>query len=652
MPVRRRDFLASAALPLLGATRGWSLASPPAPATAAPEKAFKRLRPVSYRQVRLADAFWAPRQRINREATVPHLFWELEAAGHVSNFERAAAGLKDGYRGPVYMDSDLYKSLEAAAYVLGLGPDAAIAASVDKLAALIRAAQQPDGYVNTAYQVKGKTRFTNLRDDHELYCAGHLIEAAVTLHQATGSRALLDPALRYADLIERTFGDGPGRRVGYCGHPEIELALIRLAADTGERRYSDLARFFLEHRGEKRFAAEHDVPLDRYDGTYFLDQCRIREHTAIAGHAVRAGYLFCAAADVAAETGDPGLLAMLDRVWQSVTERRSFVTGGMGSSYHDEGFTSDYDLPAAAAYQESCASIALAMLAHRLGLLHADGRYVDVAERALYNAVLAGVSLEGTRFFYVNPLASLGTHHRQPWYDTACCPPNLARTIAAVGGYAYATSERDVYVNLFVQGSADTGLARLEVTTDYPWDGRVAITVHEPHGSDFALRVRIPGWCAGRVEPRVNGASFGDAGREAGYLVLRRPWSDGDRVELELPMPIRRLEAHPLVAEAAGRVALARGPIVYCLEQRDHDAALAGLVLPAAAELGLGPPEPRLLGAPTLVGTAASREGAPAGELYRESSPHATHPMALKAVPYALWDNREAGPMQVWIRES
>src|SRR5438552_44170 len=246
MPVRRREFLSGAVVPLLGAARGWSLPFALGPAEAAPAPDPPRLRPVSYRRVRLTDGFWAPRQRINREATVPHLFRELEAAGHVSNFERAAAGSKEGYRGPVYMDSDLYKSLEAAAYVLGLGPDAAIAGRVDALAGLVRAAQQPDGYVNTCYAVKGRTRFSNLRDDHELYCAGHLIEAALTHHEATGSRALLDPALRYADLIGRTFGDGPGQRVGYCGHPEIELALVRLAALTGERRYFDLARFFLE----------------------------------------------------------------------------------------------------------------------------------------------------------------------------------------------------------------------------------------------------------------------------------------------------------------------------------------------------------------------------------------------------------------------
>jgi len=649
MPVRRRDFLAGAALPLLSAARARS-SSRPVPFHEIPSPpALPRLRPVSYRQVRLRDSFWAPRQRINREATVPHLFRELERAGQVSNFERAAAGAKEGYRGPVYMDSDLYKSLEAAALVLGLEADPGIAKRVDELAALVRAAQQPDGYVNTGYQIKGRKPFSNLRDDHELYCAGHLIEAAVAHHEATGSRALLDPALRYADRIDRTFGDGPEKRVGYCGHPEIELALVRLARLTGERRYFDLARFFLEHRGEKRFAAEHGVPLDRYDGTYFLDQCRIREHRDIAGHAVRAGYLFCAVADVARETGDPGMLAMLERVFESATGRRSFVTGGMGSSYHNEGFTSDYDLPTYGAYQESCASISLAMLAHRLGLLHGDGRYVDVAERALYNAVLAGVSLEGTRFFYVNPLASVGTHHREPWYDTACCPPNLSRTIAGLGGYAYATTDQDLYVILFIQGTADTGLARLEVATDYPWDGRIAITLREPRASGFALRLRVPGWCAGPVVPRVNGQAQPDAARERGYLVLRRPWKDGDRVEVDLPMPVRRLEAHPLVAEAAGRVALARGPIVYCLEQCDQSAPVSALTIPAGAELRPGPAEPRLLGARGLVGTAAFLEAAPSGELYREARARSPKAAPVKAVPYAFWDNREAGPMQVWV---
>jgi len=649
MPIRRREFLAAAsaasALPLLSATRAWPLGSAPGD-QAMPEASRPRLKPVSYRQVRVADSFWAPRQRINREATVPHLFRELELAGQVSNFQRAAAGAKEGYRGPVYMDSDLYKSLEAAAYVLGLTPDAAIAEQVDKLAALVRAAQQPDGYVDTCYQLGGRTRFSNLRNDHELYCGGHLIEAAVTHHEATGSRALLDPALRYADLISRTFGDGPSQRVGYCGHPEIELALIRLSDHTGERRYFELARFFLEHRGEKRFAAEHGTPLETYDGTYFLDQCRIREHTAIAGHAVRAGYLFCAAADLAGRTGDAGLLAMLDRVWASATERRSFVTGGMGSSYDNEGFTTDYDLPTYAAYQESCASIALALLAHRLGLLHGDARYIDVAERALYNAVAAGVSLDGTGFFYVNPLASLGAHHRKPWYQTACCPPNLSRTIGGIGGFAYATTDRDVYVNLFVQGTADTGLARLEVTTDYPWDGRVAIVVRDPRRSDLGLRIRIPGWCTGEVALRVNGQPRAVV-KSAGYVEVR----SAERVELELPMPVRRLESHPLAAETAGRVALARGPLVYCLEQCDHDAALAGLTLAPDAEVRLGAAEPRLLGARMLAGTATAHETAASEDLYREAQPHAARAVKMTAVPYAVWDGRAAGPMQVWIRE-
>ncbi len=648
MPVRRREFLVGAAAPLLGARAAWPSRTPAA-RSQEPPPALPRLRPVSYRKVRLRDSFWAPRQRVNREATVPHLFRELARAGQLSNFERAAAGASEGYRGPVYMDSDLYKSLEAAAYVLGLEPDPELAKRVEELAALVRSAQRPDGYLNTGYQIRGRQPFSNLRDDHELYCAGHLIEAAVTHHEATGSRVLLDPAQRYADRIDRTFGDGPDKRVGYCGHPEIELALVRLSRLTGERRYFELARFFLEHRGEKRFAAEHGVPLERYDGTYFLDQWRIREHHDIAGHSVRAGYLFSAVADVAGETGDPGMLAMLDRVFRSATERRSFVTGGMGSAHYNEGFTTDYDLPTYGAYQESCASISLAMLAHRLGLLYGDARYADAMERALYNAVPAGVSLEGTRFFYVNPLASLGTHHREPWYDTACCPPNLSRTLGGLGGYAYATTERDLYVSLFIQGTADTALARLEVTTDYPWDGRIALTLREPRASGFALRMRVPGWCGAPVVPRLNGKAQPDAPRERGYLVLERAFKDGDRVELELPMSVRRLEAHPRVAEAAGRVALARGPIVYCLEQCDQEAPVSTIVLAAGTALRPGPVEPRLLGAPTLAGPAVSLEGPASGDLYREARARSPKGVSVKAVPYALWDNREAGPMQVWV---
>ncbi len=647
LPLSRRSFLA---------TGGISLLLPPllarrAGAQAAPPPLAGPLRAADYRRVRLSDPFWAPRQKANREATLPHLFAKLHGVGAVENLVRAAAGEKGGHKGFVFADSDLYKTLEAAAYCLGASADARIERGADELIAVIRKAQQPDGYLNSAYQLGGKPHFSNLRDDHELYCAGHLIEAGVAHFQATGRRDLLDVALRYADLLERTFGDGAGHRAGYPGHPELELALVRLAHATGERRYLQLARFFLEHRGEHFFAREHGTPEGSYDGTYWLDDVKIREHQVISGHAVRALYLYSGALDLAAETGDAGLLAAVERVWKNAVEKRLFVTGGLGSSSRNEGFTDDYDLPTFDAYQETCASIAFVMLNQRLALLTGDARYADNVEWSLYNAVAAGVSLSGDRFFYVNPLASHGRHHRQPWYDCACCPPNLARTLASLGQYAFASGPEDLYLNLYLAGSAELETGRgkviVETQSQYPWEGRVTLTVRESSAGPLALRLRQPGWCEG-ASLRVNGEVQSAPQRERGYLVVRRDWRAGDRVELELPMPVRRLAANPLVDEAADRVALSRGPIVYCVEQTDLAVQLPALRLPRMAELR--PESSSILGGVTVLrGQATALPAVAEGPLYAPLAAHRLEPTALSAVPYAVWDNRGGGAMRVWI---
>jgi uncharacterized protein len=651
----RRAFLGAAGLGVLGPRFVRAPASGPDP-DAAP-RSLARLQAVPYRSVEVRDTFWSGRQATNRTVTVPHLFAMLREHGYVSNFERAAQGLEGGYRGPVYMDSDVYKSLEAAAYVLGAGGGSGLEADFEAWVERIRRAQQPDGYVNTYYAVNRKPRFTNLQDHHEIYCAGHLIEAGVAHFEATGSRSLLDVAVRYADLLARTFGDGPGQRAGYPGHPEAELALFRLGRTTGERRYFDLARFFLEHRGEGFFAKEqgqrasHDL-----DGTYYLDHVKIRDHRIITGHAVRALYLLSGAADLLRETGDPGLLAMMDRVWANATEKRLFITGGLGSSSLNEGFTNDYDLPNLSAYQESCASLAAGMWAHRLALLHGDARYADLVERAFYNAVAAGVSLEGRTFFYANPLASDGTQHRRPWYGTACCPPNLARVIAALGGYGYATSERELYVNLYSGGQVEAtlagGKARVEVETDYPWEGRVTFRVVEAPEGGFGLCLRAPGWCTGPIGLRRNGAPLATPRPERGYLALTSPLRAGDLVELDLPMPVRKVEADPRVEEASGRVALQRGPLVYCAEQADQDRPLATLALPQGAAVRAERAANVMGGVVRLVADAVAFEPeTPEGELYRESPyPRRSRPATLTAVPYGTWDNRTAGPMKIWIR--
>jgi DUF1680 family protein len=630
---------------------GVVLAGPPAVAS---EQPLLKLRPVPFKDVKIQDSFWAPRRETNRVTSIPFSLQKLEEAGNLEDMRLAARGATNGFRGPVFMDSDLYKALEAASCSLATHPDPALERQLDAIISLLAAAQQPDGYLNSYYTVKEPgQRWTNLRDCHELYCAGHMFEAAVAHFQATGKTTFLTVATRYADYIDSVFGPAP-KRLGYPGHPEIELALIKLWRATGNPRYFDLARFFVENRGRKFFATEHQTPIDKYDGSYFQDDVPIYDHQNIKGHAVRAAYLMSGVTDVASQTGDDRLLKMLDRVWRNTTERNEYITGGIGPSAHNEGFTVDYDLPNLTAYQETCATIALAQWAHRLTLLYGDASYADVLERALYNGVLSGVSQDGTKFFYVNPLESAGTHHRSPWFGCACCPPNVTRTLAALGGYAYAASDESLYVNLFIQGSAhakvgDTTVA-LKVTTDYPWDGKVVLDLTPAARAQIALRLRVPGWCH-NASVAVNRRAAKTPLLERGYLVLDREWNRGDRVDVDLPMPIERVAANPQVKADQGLLAIQRGPIVYCLEQCDQTEPLAALWLPAEAELKAAR-EPGLLGGVVTITGEARAESEPQwrSSLY-QSAPPASR-IALKAIPYYAWDNRQPGPMKVWLPAS
>ncbi|MEI2722690.1 MAG: beta-L-arabinofuranosidase domain-containing protein [Verrucomicrobiota bacterium] len=620
--------------------------SPAAPALA-------KLRPVPFTDVKIADAFWLPRQETNRVASLPVNLENLEKAGNLEDLRLAAQGATNGYRGPVFMDSDLYKALEAASYSLAIHPDPALEKQLDEIIATLAGAQQPDGYLNSYFTVKEPTkRWTNLRDWHELYCAGHLFEGAVAHYQATGKRSYLNVAIKLADNIDSVFGPAP-KRLGYPGHPEIELALVKLWRITGERRYFELARFFVERRGQHYFAAEHHTPLEQYDGAYWQDDIPICDHNNIKGHAVRAAYLMSGATDVARETEDPALLGMLNRVWRNAAEKNMYLTGGIGPSPHNEGFTVDYDLPNLTAYQETCATVALAQWSHRLALLYGDAKYADVVERALYNGVLSGVSQNGTKFFYVNPLESAGHHHRQEWFGCACCPPNVARTLASLGGYAYATSPDAFYVNLYIQGSAVAKVAgesvTLKVMTDYPWDGAVVLQPELAKPTQFKLRLRIPGWGPpARVTVMVNGESQFNPVVVSGYLELDRVWRPGDFVELNLPMPVQRIAANPNVEADRGLLALQRGPIVYCLEQCDQTEPLATLALPADAGLN-AEKEANLLGG--VVVLKGIGEVAPEQDWHRRLyQPGAeTKPVRVKAIPYYAWDNRAPGAMKVWL---
>ncbi len=617
-------------------------------AAAAP---LTKLQAVPFTKVEINDRFWAPRRETNRIASIPVNLDNLEKSGNIRNLELAAANARTGFTGPVFMDSDVYKAMEAASYSLATHPDPALERRLDKIIAALVGAQQADGYLNSYFVVKEPTkRWSNLRDWHELYCAGHLFEGAVAHFQATGQRTFLDVAVKLADHIDSVFGRGPGRRLGYPGHPEIELALIKLWRVTGEKRYFELARFFIESRGQKFFATEHQTPLERYDGAYWQDDVPICDHTTIKGHAVRAAYLLSGATDVAGEIGHAALLKMIRRVWRNTTEKNMYLTGGIGPSAHNEGFTEDYDLPNATAYQETCATIALAQWNHRLALLYGDAQYADVVERALYNGVLAGVSQDGTRFFYVNPLASHGTHHRSGWFSCACCPPNVARTLASLGGYAYATSDDALCVNLYIQGSAQTKIheqpVTLRVTTDYPWQGSVVLKPELAEPTAFELRLRIPGWCDG-FQVRVNGELVREPAREQGYCVLRRTWRRGDEVELRLEMGVQRIAAHPNVKGNHGLVALQRGPLVYCLEAVDQTEKLARLYLPQQGAIRAEREEALLGGVVVLRGMA---EVAPEVDWSRKlyQAIPASRRVPIQAVPYYAWDNRAAGAMQVW----
>ncbi|MCS7273150.1 MAG: glycoside hydrolase family 127 protein [Fimbriimonadales bacterium] len=616
----------------------------------------RQFHPISLAHVDITDSFWLKRQRTLRTATLPHLFSELERAGNIPNLRLAAERKREGYQGPVYMDSDLYKALEAAAYVLHKHPEDPVRAKVDEVIDILERAQEPDGYLNSYFQVVAPDkRWTNLRDWHELYCAGHLIEAAVAHYEATGSPRLLNIAKRFADYIDSVFGDAPNKRLGYCGHPEIELALFRLYHATGDVRYAKLASFFLLNRGKKVFAQEHNIPLEQYDGTIWQDNLPLLEQREIVGHAVRACYLFAGATDLAMETDDPvlrqQLITMLQRVWANALNRRTYITGGVGNEPKHEGFTKDYELPNRTAYQETCASVALIFWAHRMGQLFGEARYYDALERALYNGALAGISLDGMRFFYVNPLESDGSHHRQPWYGCACCPPNIARLIASLGSYIYARSKDALYVNLYIGSRLrlewQSKPLVVELQTGYPWHESVAVRIAESASPRFKLMLRLPAWCEA-PELRVNGAPVAIQ-RERGYAVVKRNWAPGDIVELRLPMPPVLMEAHPRVEADRWQVAIQRGPIVYCLEEHDQPAPLTHLAIRRDHPLH-SRWEAELLGGVVVVeGMAEVLESDEAwgDTLYRPLRERALKP--FRAIPYYAWDHRQPTPMRVWM---
>lgn len=625
----------------------------------APPPADYPIRSVSMTDVKIEDAFWRPRMEINRTVTIPHIMRQNEETGRVANFLKAAGKLTGPYQGRRYNDTDVYKVVEAASYSLALVPDPELERKLDEIVAAIAAAQEPDGYLYTARTADpknpppgaGPERWSYLHTSHELYNAGHMYEAAVAHFQATGKRTLLDVAIKNADLICRTFG--PGRRLEASGHEEIELALVKLYRTTGDRKYLDQAKFFLDQRGR-----QHTVPPHRFDDNdpfaiyndlaYRQDHLPVTEQTRAVGHAVRATYLYAAMTDVATLLRDGSYAQAVDKLFDDVMAKRVYLTGGLGSQGRTEAFGDDYVLPNQRAYAETCASVGGMLWYHRLFLREGHGADLDAFERTLYNGYLSGVSAKGDSFFYQNPLQSDGKVERSRYFDVACCPANLARLMEQLPGLIYATREDTLFVNLFIGSTGKTKVAGQPVVirqqTRYPWEGTARVTVDPDRPTEFALNIRIPGWARNQAMPSdlyrfadqssdsvtitVNGTPIVLAISD-GFQMIRRQWQRGDVVEVSLPMPARRVLAHEGVAEDRGKAAIQRGPVVYAVEGVDNGGRALDVVLPLDAPLKSEFRKDFLNGLQVITARSDSR--------------------TVTAIPYFAWANRGKGEMAVWI---
>lgn len=660
-----RYFLSAIAMAVFGASASSNVAQ----AGSGPVKPIKLQRdypvqPVPFTAVHLNDVFWAPRIETNRTVTIPFAFEQCEKSGRMDNFDRAAAALRGeeliNKRPPPYPfdDTDPYKVLEGASYALAVQPDPKMSAYLDGLIAKFGKAQVPDGYLYTARTINpenphrwsGHERWKmDPIDSHELYNAGHLFEAAVAHYQATGERNLLDIALKEADLLCNTFG--PDKLHIWPGHEIVEMGLAKLYRVTGQERYLALAKFFLDVRGP---------------GGDDYHQSRIKpvDQTEAIGHAVRAGYLYSGMADVAALTGDERYVRAIDAIWDNVAGKKLYLTGGIGAMGAGEAFGRNYQLPNLSAYCETCAAVANDFWNLRLFLLHGDAKYVDVLERTLYNGLLSGVSLDGKRFFYPNPLESDGGNQRSPWFGVACCPGNMTRFLASVPGYLYAQKGDTIYVNLYAGGTADIKMkdgrtVKVTQETRYPWEGAVKMTLAPEKAGQFTVNVRIPGWARDQAVPsdlyefsakandpvglKVNGKNM-PVILQLGYVSLRRSWKRGDTIELNLPMPVRRVVADEKVGDDIGKVALQRGPLVYCVEWPDvPDGHVVNLLLPDDAPVSAAFRPDLLNGVEVLSGEARSVRFADAQGTVQ------TDKVGFTAIPYYAWANRGRGEMAVWL---
>jgi len=649
-----------------------------------------------YLRSTVEGGFWGQFQNLVRTEVVPFQWKALNdeipdapKSHSIENFRIAAGQVGGEYDGMVFQDSDLYKWLEAAGFLLAESTqqggkshperariDAQIEAWADEAINLIAAAQRPDGYLNTYFIVKEPDRrWKNLREAHELYCAGHLIEAGVAVHRGTGNQKILDVVRKIADHIDKHFGPEAEKVHGYPGHEEVELALIKLYRLTGEKRYLNLAKYFVDERGkspnffdEEQKDPAHFTVFGIRSYPYSQSHIPVRQQTEATGHAVRAMYLYIAMADLALETGDETLRQACTRLWNNTTNRRMYITGGIGASARQEAFSTDYDLPGDTAYNETCAAIGLFIFSQRMALLEDDSRYADIMERTLYNGVISGLALDGHSYFYVNPLevvpavcdANLTYEHvkyrRQPWYGCACCPPNIARIIASLGEYTYHINGNTLYADLFVGGQISCELGGKKVSmrlqTDYPWNGDVRFE-YSGEQAEFDFAVRLPGW-SHDASLSLNGKTVEpNTPLRKGYIHFERTWSPGDVLELSLPMNVELVHANPRVRDTWGKVAVQRGPLVYCLEQEDNGESLHAVQLLRTTSF-TAVHLPELLGGVTLLtaeGTVLADTGV-ADELYSTSTqqPPVTR-KKLTFVPYYAWANRSTGAMTVWVHQ-
>ena len=624
-------------------------------------QSLRAIQPVSYSQVQITDSFWSPRITTVSKVTIPVCIDQTEVkTPRIRNFEKVARHDGEKHEGIYYDDSDVYKALEAIAYSLKNHPDAALEKKADEWIGKIAAAQQPDGYLNTYYTLNAPGKRWTDMEKHEDYCAGHLFEAAVAYYNTTGKKQLLNVATRLADHIDATFRV-PNRH-WVSGHEEVELALVKLYKTTGNKKYLDLANWFLQQRGH---GYGRGVIWDNWkNADYCQDSLPVDQQRQITGHAVRAMYLYTGAADVGAARNDEGYMNAMKAVWEDVVYRNMYLTGGIGSSGHNEGFTTDYDLPNGNAYCETCASVGMVFWNQRMNGLTGNSKYIDVLERSLYNGALDGLSLSGDRFFYGNPLASGGQHARQEWFGTACCPSNIARLVESLGDYIYGKSDNGIWVNLFVGSTAGInlkkGAVQVQQETGYPWTGDVKITVSTKRNQAFPLHIRIPGWAQNQPVPgntyfykdstaaaftiTVNGAAA-EYEMENGYAVINRSWKKNDVVQLRLPMEVRKVQATDSIRQDRNRIALQRGPLVYCVEHADNSGKVSNIIVPANTVFTAAYDPSLLNGVVTIKGQV------PVVKLAANGEGVTTVKQTVTAIPYFSWANRGKGEMEVWLPE-